>query len=193
MNASDISINGGISDSVEELTRMKSAVSGALTAIMMVNRDLVITYVNDSTRKLLTEHEETLRKIYPGFSAEKIVGTCIDIFHKNPDHQRRLLNNPANLPYVTDIVVGPLTFKINVTAQYDSLGNYSGNTLEWSDVTELRRKETEVSRLQGTVDGAMTCIMMINRDLEITYVNKSTYDLLKKHEDILQEYCLKAP
>ncbi len=170
----------------EELSRMKSAVDGALTAIMMVDRNLVITYVNESTRKLLAEHEAILRSIYPRFSAQNIVGTCIDMFHKNPDHQRRLLSNPANLPYSTDIVVGPLTFKINVTAQYDSFGAYSGNTLEWSDVTDLRRKETEVARLQGTVDGAMTCIMMINRNLEITYVNKSTYELLKKNEDILK-------
>ncbi|MGD8558519.1 MAG: methyl-accepting chemotaxis protein [Gammaproteobacteria bacterium] len=187
MNVNQFSMNAEMSSTADDLTRMKSAVDGALTAIMMVDRDLVITYVNESTRRLLTEHEDTLKRIFPSFSAERIVGTCIDIFHKNPDHQRRLLSNPANLPYTTDIVVGPLTFKINVTAQYDALGNYSGNTLEWSDVTELRKKETEVSRLQGTVDGAMTNIMMINRDLEITYVNNATKNLLTKHEEVLKK------
>ncbi|MGD8569463.1 MAG: methyl-accepting chemotaxis protein [Gammaproteobacteria bacterium] len=187
MLATQNSIGPGLSSEHEQLAQMRSAVDGALTAIMMVDRDLVITYVNESTRKLLKEHESTLRGIYPSFSADGIVGTCIDIFHKDPSHQRRILSNPGNLPYITDINVGPLTFKINVTAQYDALGNYTGNTLEWSDVTELRKKETEVSRLQGTVDGAMTNIMMINRDLEITYVNNATRNLLTQHETTLKE------
>ena len=176
----------GVNQGNDELMKMKSAVDGALTAIMMIDRDLNITYANQSTIKLLKENEETLRSIYPGFSADSIVGTCIDTFHKNPAHQRQILSNPANLPYSTDIKVGPLTFRINVTAQTDAMGNYTGNTLEWSDVTELRRKETEVARLQGTVDGAMTAFMMINRELEITYVNQSTRNLLKEHEVTLR-------
>jgi len=181
-----ITINNEIMQKNEELTRMKSAVDGALTAIMMIDRNLTITYVNDSTMKILKQHEDTLRSLYPGFSADRIVGTCIDMFHKNPTHQRQILSNPANLPYSTDIKVGPLTFRINVTAQLDALGNYSGNTLEWSDVTVLRQKETEVVRLQSTIDGAMTAFMMVNRNLEITYVNQSTRSLLKEHENTLR-------
>jgi len=186
MAMEDIAARNEMMKSNDELTRMKSAVDGALTAIMMVDRDLTITYVNQSTSKLLKKHEETLRRLFPAFSADRIVGTNIDMFHKNPAHQRQLLSNPANLPYSTDIQVGPLMFRINVTAQYDSLGNYNGNTLEWSDVTELRQKETEVMRLQGTIDGAMTAFMMVNRNLEITYVNQSTRKLLKEHENTLR-------
>jgi len=186
MATNSYSMDQGFADEHENLTSMKSAVDGALTAIMMVDRNLVITYVNESTRELLREHESTLQSIYPSFSAARIVGTCIDIFHKNPAHQRRILSDPKNLPYVTDIKVGPLVFKINVTAQYDSMDNYSGNTLEWSDVTELRKRETEVARLQSTVDGAMTNIMMVDRDLVITYVNEATTALLTKHEEVLK-------
>ena len=169
-----------------EFQRLQSAVDGAMTSIMMIDRDLVITYANESTINLLREHETTLRSIYPGFSVDKLMGTCIDIFHKNPSHQRQLLANPANLPYSTDIQVGPLTFRINVTAQYDADGDYIGNTLEWSDVTEARKHESNVTRLQGTVDNAMTAIMMIDRDLVITYANKSTVELLRTHEPALR-------
>ena len=168
-----------------EETLMRSAVEGAMTAIMMIDRDLNVTYANKSTIDLLKKHEDTLRSVYPGFNASNLIGTCIDSFHANPAHQRQLLSNQNNLPYSTDIVVGPLTFRINVTAQVDASGEYVGNTMEWSDVTELRAKETEVTRLQGTVDGAMTSIMMIDRDLVITYANKSTVDLLTKHQAAL--------
>jgi len=187
MDMNTFAVNSGMAQGNDDLIKMKSAVDGALTAIMMIDRNLTITYVNQSTLKILKEHEDTLRSLYSGFSADNIVGTCIDMFHKNPAHQRQILSNPANLPYSTDIQVGPLTFRINVTAQVDQMGNYTGNTLEWSDVTELRAKEAEVVRLQGTVDGAMTAIMMINRDLEITYVNESTRNLLKQNETTLRE------
>ena len=170
----------------EELSRMTSAVDGAMTAIMMVDRDLNITYANRSTIDLLTKHQDVLRSVFPGFSVGNLVGTCIDGFHKNPAHQRQLLSDPSNLPYQTDIQVGPLTFALNVTAQIDASGNYIGNSLEWSDVTEVRAREANVTRLQGTVDGAMTAIMMIDREFNVTYANQSTLDLLKGHEDTLR-------
>ena len=170
----------------DQLTRLQSAVDGAMTAIMMVDRDFNVTYVNQSTIKLLKKHEEILREVYPGFDADALVGANIDMFHANPAHQRKLLSNPDNLPYKTDISVGPLKFELNVTAQIDSAGNYIGNTLEWSDVTDLRVKETEVTRLQSAVSGAMTAIMMIDRDFTITYANQATIKLLKGHEGTLR-------
>ena len=170
-----------------EVMRLQGTVDHAMTAIMMIDRDLVITYANQSTVNLLKEHEEALRLVYPGFSVDDIIGTCIDTFHKNPAHQRQILSDPKNLPYSTDIQVGPLTFNINVTAIMDAGGNYVGCALEWSDVTELRKRETDVMRLQGTVDHAMTAIMMIDRDLVITYANHSTVALLQKHEEALRQ------
>jgi len=167
------------------VARLQGTVDGAMTAIMMIDRDFIITYANQSTIEMLTKHEATLASVYPGFKASGALGSCIDIFHANPAHQRKMLDNPANLPYQTDIAVGPLKFSLNVTAIIDADNNYVGNALEWSDVTELRERESNVARLQGTVDGAMTAIMMIDRDFVITYANQSTIDMLTKHEATL--------
>jgi len=181
--------NGEMEDrgSNEEAKKLQAILDTAQTALMMIDRDLTITYANGATLKLLQKHEEKLKQLYPGFDSKNIIGTCIDIFHKNPAHQRNLLADPSNLPYETDIHVGPLTFKIQVTAQIDGQGNYTGNTLEWSDVTELRLKEELASRLQSTVDNAQSAMMMIDRDLKITYANKSTVSLLEKHEVALRQ------
>jgi len=168
-----------------ELIRMRSSVNGAMQAIMMVDRDLNVTYANKSTIDLLTKHEATLAGVFPGFKASSLMGSCIDSFHKNPAHQRQLLSDPRNLPFQTDIAIGDLKFELNVTAIMDDKGEYIGNTLEWSDVTATRASEANVARLQGTVDGAMTSIMMVDRDLNVTYANKSTIDLLTKNEAAL--------
>jgi len=167
--------------------RMHSTVDGAATAIMMIDRDFNITYANDATIKILKDNEEELRRVYPGFSADNVMGVNIDTFHKNPAHQRQLLADPNNLPYKTDIQVGPLTFALNVSAQITEDGEYIGNSLEWADVTEARKDEANVTRLQGTVDGAMTAIMMVDRNLVITYANDATLNMLRAHEVALQQ------
>lgn len=171
----------------DELTKMKSAVDGTLTAIMMVDRDLVVTYVNEATRSLLQRHEAALSQAYEDFSVEKIVGTCIDIFHQDPAHQRHILSDPKNLPYSTDIQLGDLIFNINVTAQHDETGQYCGNTLEWYDVTEVRQKENTQARLMGAIEGTTMPMIMVDRDLVVTYVNDSTKGLLSKYKDIFNE------
>jgi len=167
--------------------RLQGTIDAAMTPIMMIDRDLVITYANASTEKLLSMHEATLRNLFPGFAVKNLIGTCIDVFHANPSHQRQLLDNPDNLPYSTDIEVGPLTFNINVTASKDSNGNYTGNALEWSDVTELRKKEEDVARLQSAVNGAQTNIMLCDEDLNITYANPAVVKMLRKREAELRK------
>ena len=172
--------------SVADIT-LESVLDGTMTAMMMVDNDFTITYVNKSTIDLLSKHQNTLRTIFPGFEADNLVGQSIDQFHKNPAHQRQLLRNPNNLPYRTDIDVGPLKFNLNVSSVVGSDGDSNGFFLEWSDVTELRESENNVSRLQGAVDNAMTAMMMIDRDFNITYANQATLDILNKNADELRK------
>ena len=171
----------------EEAFRLQRAIDSAQTAIMMIDRDLTITYINDSTQNILKNNEVVLKSLYPGFSADNIVGTCIDIFHKNPAHQRQLLGNPANLPYETDIHVGPLIFHIRVGAINDLDGNYIGNTLEWDDVTEKRAQELEIARLKSAIDGANSNLMLCDDDLNITYVNPSVVNMLSRRQSELRK------
>ena len=171
----------------EDTFRLQTAIDSAQTAIMMIDRDLNITYANESTKALLKEHEHTLRGLYPGFRADALIGSCIDLFHKNPGHQRKLLSDPRNLPYETDIHVGPLTFHIRVGAMHDLEGKYIGNTMEWSDVTELRKKEMEVSRLMSAIDGAQTNLMLCDDDLKITYANPAVVNMLLRRQNELRK------
>lgn len=171
----------------EQAQRLQRAVDGAQTAMMTIDRDLVITYVNGETEELMRKNADSLRTLYPGFDPDRLVGTCIDMFHKNPAHQRRLLGDAANLPYETDIQVGPLTFHIRVSAIQDLQGEYVGNTLEWSDVSELRQRELDVARLQSAVEGAQTNLMLCDSDFKITYVNPAVVEMLKKRQDELRK------
>lgn len=164
--------------------RMKGALDQSATAIMMIDRDFLVTYVNQSSLNLLARHERTFQQNWPGFSAAKsdVLGACIDIFHKNPAHQRQMLSNPANLPHKADIHIKHLTFELNVCAIIDEQGNYLGNSLEWLDVTQIRAQQNQAAQLAGAMEQSGTASMMIDRDLVITYANPATMRLLQQHE-----------
>ncbi|WP_083278112.1 methyl-accepting chemotaxis protein [Colwellia sp. PAMC 20917] len=168
--------------------RLQGALDQSATAFMMIDREFIINYVNEATLSLLAKHEEVFQMKWPSFSAEKssVLGTCIDGFHKNPEHQRKLLDDPSNLPWKTDVNIEFLTFELNVSAINDSEGNYIGNSMEWKDVTDVRMQANKAIQLQGAVEQSNTPSMMIDRDLNITYANPATFTLLKKHEATFQ-------
>ncbi len=126
----------------------EAAFHGSSVAMMVVDRDFKVQFVNESTKRLLRDNADAFRKIWPNFSAETIVGTCIDIFHKNPSHQRQMLADPSRLPYRTDISVGDLKFALNVSAAFDAQRNYIGNVLEWDNVTAARMNSGMLAALQ---------------------------------------------
>jgi methyl-accepting chemotaxis protein len=123
---------------------LRGVINNASSAIMLVDEDLIITYLNDSSRQLFSQNLGEFRKIWPNFDPDAMVGTCIDIFLENPAHQRRLLANPANLPFKSDIPVGPLKLSLSVQATHNAAHAPEGFALEWADVTQIR---TQVSQL----------------------------------------------
>ena len=142
--------------------RASEALDTITAAVMMVDRDFVVTGVNRATQVLLERHQDSFRKLWPSFDPARIVGMNIDTFHKNPAHQRRMLANESMLPHRTDISVGDVKFALTVSASHDEAGTYDGNILEWMDVTELRTQQgqlTAMDRSQAVIqfgtDGAI--------------------------------------
>jgi len=168
--------------------QLQGALDQSATAFIMIDRDFKITYANAATLALLKKHEQTFADNWPGFTAnpEIIIGTNIDSFHKNPAHQRKLLDDPNNLPYQTDIQIKHLTFQLNVTAIMDASGEYIGNSLEWQDVTQTREKSVEVGRLTSALEGMTTNLMMADKAGNIVYANPAVTAMLRRREAQLQ-------
>lgn len=138
-----------------DLNNMRAAVEGAQTAMMMVDRNFIVTYVNKRTLDLFRNYENDFRKLWPTFNPNAMIGQCIDMFHRNPRHQRDMLSDPTKLPHKADIRVGDFAFSLQVSAQFDMAGNYIGNLLEWADVTKQRQLEAldaAMSRSQAMLE-----------------------------------------
>jgi methyl-accepting chemotaxis protein len=121
------------------LEELKSGFADKISAALMtIDRDFVVTYVNQPTRDLFKKNEAAFRAQYPNFDFEKIVGACIDAFHKRPEHQRQLLSDPKRFPLQAEMTVGTLKILLLVNGLFDRAGNYVGCLLEWRDVTAER-------------------------------------------------------
>ena len=154
------------------------------SAVMVVDMNFVVTYVNDGTRKLMERHTESFRRLWPDFDASKIIGTCIDKFHKAPAHQRQLLADPRNLPFRTDISVGDAKIQLYVTAILDERGKPSGFALEWSDVTTLRESAGQVaaiSRSQAVISFNMEGQILDANDNFLNAVGYSINEVKGQH------------
>ena len=130
-----------------EVERLQSAVDGSQSNLMLCDEDLNITYVNPAVVRMMAARQDVLRERFPSFDAHNLVGTNIDIFHKNPAHQRGLLGDPSRLPAKAEIKVADLEFEVNATAVLDGKGQYMGNMVEWRDITEQKAAERALAEL----------------------------------------------
>ncbi len=156
-------------------------------AVMMIDRDFIITYANETTVAMLNKYASIFREVWPSFDPTKVMGACIDMFHKDPSHQRKLLADPNNLPYQTDIQVGPVTFALSVSAQYNDADEYVGNALEWKDVTAERK---QIARDQKVAEYQAQEVENVSRVLNLAAAGDLTqaYQVAEADEDTLPTY-----
>lgn len=102
--------------------------------VMLADANLNIVYINNSVRELLGEAEADLQKDLPRFSLSTLVGSNIDIFHKNPSHQRGMLAKLTK-PHKATINVGRHAFDLIVTPLIQG-GRIQGYSVEWSNAKE---------------------------------------------------------
>ncbi|WP_096618936.1 hypothetical protein [Candidatus Enterovibrio altilux] len=146
-------------------------ITESLTAIIFIDRDFKITYINEEMVTLFGKYQESFRKVWFGFHTTQdwLIKQWIDAFHKNPTHQYQLLFIPLNLPYKTDINIAELTIELNVTAIIDVKSNYISSNLEWRDVTELRDNDKKVGRLASTVERMTTNFMIVHKMIVFSF------------------------
>jgi methyl-accepting chemotaxis protein len=143
-------------------------------------QDFRITYVNESTRNTLRKIEHVLP-----VKVDALVGSSIDVFHKNPSHQRRLLSDPKNLPHKARISIGGEVLDLLVTALTDRNGKYIAPMLTWSLVTEQVKGENNTARLLQMLDNMPINVMLCDLDFNVAYVNKTSLNTLRPLQSLL--------
>ncbi|AYC35061.1 methyl-accepting chemotaxis protein [Pseudomonas cavernae] len=126
--------------------RIKSALDNVSANVMIADTDLRIIYMNRTLKEMLGKAEADIRKQLPNFSTANLMGANIDVFHKNPSHQRHILANLTGV-HKAELSLGGRRFSLDVVPVFSDGGERLGAAVQWVDRTEEVRAEQEVSGL----------------------------------------------
>lgn len=130
--------------------RLNQALENVTSIVMVADTDYNIVYINNIAKEFFSKIEHDIRSELPNFSVETLIGTNIDSFHKNPAHQRGLLNNLTST-FSSEVELGGHIMSLNVSPIISS-NERLGTILEWMDLTAERSIESQV---QGLVDASL--------------------------------------
>ncbi|NRA24111.1 MAG: hypothetical protein HRU08_06480, partial [Oleispira sp.] len=132
--------------------RVKQALDSVSGNTMIADNDFNIIYMNAAVQGMMLHAQGDIRKDLPNFDANNLLGQNIDVFHKNPSHQRNLVANMRGT-YKAEIMVGGRTFGLIANPIESEQGERLGAVVEWMDRTEEVAVEKEVDTLVQAAAG----------------------------------------
>ena len=173
------------------LARRLSALDALRAKVMVADVDLTIVHVNPAVVSLLREAEGDLRKDLPRLDVNRLIGSNIDVFHKNPDHQRRLLATLTK-PYSATIKVGGHQFDLLVTPLTEN-GQRIGFVVEWADAKErlenldYAAQMVAISRSQAVIEFTTDGTITKANDNFLKVMGYSRDEVVGKHHSMFVE------
>jgi methyl-accepting chemotaxis protein len=151
---------------------MLAAIDTATTSLMVVDRNFTITKINRSLHRMFSELETQLQTELPQFSVASVVGSNMDIFHKDPSHQRKMLEKLTDR-YEAHIIVAGLHLALTVQP-IRTADTIVGYAVEWLDRTV---EETVVVELSNVFEGMKMGVF----NGRITSPTHGVYDRIKEN------------
>ena len=147
-----------------EQARVHSMMESAPTNVILADRDLKIRYLNEASKQTLRRLEEWLP-----IKTDEFMGATIDVFHRDPSHQRRIVGDPRNLPHKAVIDIGPEKVDLLASAIMDDKGEYLGPMITWEIITEkletdrklremAEREKEQAEELRQKVDSLLDVV-----------------------------------
>ena len=123
--------------------RVRSGLDVVRSGVMVADDNFNIMYVNQAQSTLMKAAESEIRKVLPNFDVAKLIGTPMDVFHKNPAEQRKMMEQLTGTD-VTNIVIGTQLFRLISNHVKDAHGKRVGTVVEWRNETIEKAIEREV-------------------------------------------------
>ena len=145
------------------------AMDALTTSVMVVDASFKIVYLNEAIMGLLRAAEADIAKELSGFSVAGLIGSKIDVFQKNPAHQREMIESLTKAHRAL-IHVGGQSFDLVATPLRDKEAKGAGSTIEWSDATprlqnlESMAKVVAIGRAQAVIEFDMDGTILTAND-----------------------------
>lgn len=150
--------------------RMQRVVESSSAGIMAADTTGTLVYMNPAAKRLF----KTVEHVLP-VRVDDMVGQSVDIFHKNPAHQRGMMENHQRaFPRSATIQFADRHFFFSGFAVYDHEGKYLGPAVQWEDVTEQRNREEKDVRIKNRVVRIASDLVSASRSLKDLSLNLSS-------------------
>lgn len=134
----------------QEISRIKQGLDNVTSNVMLADADYKIVYMNDAIKDMFKNIENDLKAVFPDFNSDQLLGMSIDQFHKNPSHQRGLLDKLSST-FRSELVVGPCHLKFVANPVVSENGERIGTVVEWVDRTLEVKIENEIKAIVESV------------------------------------------
>jgi methyl-accepting chemotaxis protein len=170
--------------------RLKLALDTVTSNVMMADDKNIITYLNPAIVSFLKEAEKDIQKDLPNFRVDTLIGSSIDVFHKNPAHQRNMIGQ-MNSQLKTSIIVGARGFDLVANPIYDKQGGRIGTTVEWIDGSASAQVQA-VNRSQAVIEFRMDGTIVKANENFLNTMGYTFDEIKDKHHSIFIEPAYKA-
>jgi len=133
-----------------ESLRIIRGLENVQSSVLIANANLEIIFANEAAKKLFANAESDIRKQLPNFRTDKLLGSNIDTFHKNPSLQRNLLNN-SHSSISSQLMLAGRTLQVTAKPVIAENGERIGYVAEWLDRTLEAQIEQDIENLVNSV------------------------------------------
>lgn len=126
--------------------RIKTALDNVSANTMMADNDGRIIYLNRAVQEMFRTAETEIRRHIPNFTTDRLLGSSMDAWHRDPATPRRLINSLTK-PHHGRITIADRHFDLIATPVRDEAGERQGTVVEWRDITQDLRIEREVASM----------------------------------------------
>lgn len=142
--------------STAEALRIIRGLENVQSSVLLADNTFDIIFVNKSAIQLFKNAENDLRREYPDFSVDRLLGSDFNVFSKHSNHQRDKLQNLTEA-LESELVIAARTFNVIVNPVIDANGERLGYVAEWIDRTQEVHIEGEIEQLvQGVKEGDLS-------------------------------------
>ncbi len=173
---------------------IKQALDVSATGVMIADAGFNIVYMNNAVDKLMREAAPGIKEELPDFDPHRLKGSNIDQFHKNPAHQRKMLQELRG-NFKTQLDIAKLNFNLSATPIRNEDGDFLGSVVEWENITERlaiaaenKKIADENARIRQALDSSSTSTMIADEDFNIIYINGALTSMMSTAEADLKDH-----
>ncbi|MEL6977200.1 MAG: methyl-accepting chemotaxis protein [Pseudomonadota bacterium] len=136
--------------------RIRIALDSSSALVMVADENHDIVFLNKPLQEMMTAAQPAIRADLPAFDAAALTGSNIDIFHKNPAHQRGMID-ALTATHSAKLKLGGRAFILDVSPVFAPDGARLGTVVEWRDETATLRATDQIDAVvRAAIEGDFT-------------------------------------